>query len=97
MFSNMGIWWKDELIDNCLPKEIEKDKYISNLLITIQDTFDSLFINDKGGEDFSNTKFKSKKRKKIFLSNINLAKEYLINKYHNLYKIECSYNNNSFK
>lgn len=87
---------KDELIDNCLPKEIEKDKYINNLLNTIQDTFDSLFINDKDEEDFSNTKFKSKEEREKFMSNINLAKEYLINKYHNLYKIECNYNNNSF-
>lgn len=88
---------KDELIDNCLPKNIEKDKYITDLLTTIQKAFDNLFINEKGEEDFFNTKFKSKKEKDNFISNLTLAKEYLINRYQDLYKIECNYDINSFE
>ncbi|MGN9135951.1 hypothetical protein ACTNDG_11045 [Clostridium sp. HCP1S3_B4] len=44
------IWIYDEhgdFIDNDLVEEVEKDKNISRLLEDLQDTFDSLYLNNK--------------------------------------------------
>ena len=91
------IWNYDEvgeLIDNDLPDELRADTDLDNLLLKIQDLFDSLFVDTP--KEFSSHDFENETDRKEFLTLLFSSVEYLRQKYGKVYHIECKYTQDSF-
>lgn len=77
---------KGEIVLNDLPDELKNEIDIQNLLKDIQDTYDSLFIDNK--VEFSYKGFNSEVEEKEFMRKVTKVVQLIESKVGNVYKIE---------
>ncbi len=84
-----------DLIDNDLPEELLSDKELDELLLDIQNTFNSLFVDTP--KEFFEKGFDSEEERAEFVNKILLAESILKIRYGDKYIVDNQYTEESFK